>query len=403
VSANNEEWKNPPDNKPEVLAIPLVDLTKASANDENTLLGNRFLCRRGSCLVVGSTGTGKSTLIIQGGICWSVGRPFAGIIPRVPLRILYIQAENDEGDLCEMRDGVLENLKLNRAERAMLKQNFICAFESCRTGGNFIEKTLVPLVTEHSPDVVIIDPALSYIGGNAADQQVVGGFLRNQLNPVLQAHECAAILVHHTNKPNADRDGKQKSSNDWAYAGTGSAEWANWARAILILSAKKDDGIRELRIGKRFRLGWTDAAGKPAFTKLLRQSDEGCGLFYTELTPEESFTEAAKLSAEQKILRDDDLLPAPGLEIAKDYLIARIRERGICGRDRATTAVIWLVGEGYLEEKEVPRARKRPAIHLVGTNKKRNGIDMSVLPVENVIDMPIPDPGGLVLPELKRA
>ena len=35
------------------------------------------------------------------------GRPLFGIVPARPLKSLLIQAENDEGDLAEMRDGVI--------------------------------------------------------------------------------------------------------------------------------------------------------------------------------------------------------------------------------------------------------------------------------------------------------
>jgi hypothetical protein len=119
------------------------------------------------------------------------------------------------------------------------------------------------LLDKYSADLLILDPALSYIGGNANEQEIVGGFLRNNLNPFLQRHNCGVLVVHHTSKPNAERDGKKKIANDFAYAGTGSAEWANWARAVLVLQAKNDDGLRLLQIGKRFRLGWMDAEGKP--------------------------------------------------------------------------------------------------------------------------------------------
>ena len=161
-----------------------------------------------------------------------------------------------------MRDGVLESLELREDERQLLARNFICAFECSRAGAAFGAEVLEPLLQEHSPDLVILDPALSYIGGDANKQEVVGGFLRSVLNPLLVAHDCGVVVVHHTAKPST-RDNGGKLATDYAYAGTGSAEWANWARAVLVLSAKDDNGLRELRIGKRFRLGWKDTAGNP--------------------------------------------------------------------------------------------------------------------------------------------
>jgi hypothetical protein len=355
--------------KPPPIVRKLLDLKRASIDDPNTLLGNRFLCRGAGALLVGSSGIGKSTLVIQKCICWAVGRECFGIKPRGPLKILYVQAENDEGDLCEMRDGVLEHLKLTDKERKTLEKNFICVFESSRTSTEFITQ-LERLLEEHSPDLLILDPALSYIGGDANQQETVGGFLRNLLNPLLQKYNCGVVIVHHTNKPNAKGDDRKKVANDYAYMGTGSAEWANWARAVLILSAKDDNGLRELRIGKRFRLGWKDADLMPCATRLLRQGSEGNSLYYTELSALETILiSPSNVSPFLKVLRSD-VLPKLGEDVQKDILVARITKAKFCGRDRALKEVIpVLIDEGYLKEKEVPRPGARPAIHFVRTDK----------------------------------
>jgi AAA domain len=369
-----------PTKKPAAIVKPLVDLQAAKENDGNTLLGNRFLCRAGGLLFVGSSGIGKSTAVIQMGICWAVGRECFGIRPRQPVKILYVQAENDEGDLCEMRDGVLGKLELTKEELDLLDKNFTCVFESSRAGEELVKDALEPLLENHSPDLLILDPALSYIGGSANEQEIVGGFLRNQLNPLLQKHSCGVLIVHHTNKPNAATDGRKKVANDFAYAGTGSAEWANWARAVLVLSAKNDDGLRTLQIGKRFRLGWVDEDGNPTSAKHLKQSAPGETLFYSELTPEENLLLSSKTSPLMKVLRAPSgyILPAAGEDISKEILVARITEKKICGRDKATKEVIpSLVDQGYLEMKEVPRPGKRPEIHFVRTEKIRGRVSFA--------------------------
>jgi hypothetical protein len=181
--------------EPPPKAVSLLELERPADDDVKTLLGNRFVCRGGGLVLVGSSGIGKSTLVIQAGICWAIGRPCFGIAPQRALKILYIQAENDEGDLCEMRDGVLENLELSEDERKLLARNFICAHECSRSGAAFGAEVLEPLLQEHSPDLVILDPALSYIGGDANKQEVVGGFLRSVLNPLLVAHDCGVVVT----------------------------------------------------------------------------------------------------------------------------------------------------------------------------------------------------------------
>jgi len=368
--------ENLPTGKPDPVVKTLASLQSAKENDGKTLLGNRFLCRGGGLLFVGSSGIGKSTAVIQMGICWSAGRECFGIRPSKPLKILYVQAENDEGDLCEMRDGVLEKLQLKEKELNVFDVNFLCVSESSRAGDELID-AMEPLLEKHSPDLVILDPALSYIGGSANEQETVGGFLRNQLNPLLQKHGCGVLIVHHTNKPNAERDGKRRVANDFAYAGTGSAEWANWARAVLVLSAKNDEGLRTLQIGKRFRLGWIDAVGKPTSIKNLRQSAPGEALFFSELTAEESMRLDSKVPPLTKVLRAPPgrILPEAGKEISQEILIARLTDETggakICGRDTATKQIIpSLLDQGFLERKEVPRRGARPEIHFVRTTKK---------------------------------
>lgn len=360
-----------PNLNPPPFVRQLLDLEHALPNDGNTLLGNRFLCRGGGLLFVGSSGIGKSTAVIQMGICWAVGRPCFGISTHQPLRILYVQAENDEGDLCEMRDGVLAGLELAAEELALLELNFTCVLESTRTGREFVTDVLDPLLAEHRPDLLIIDPALSYIGGAVNEQDVVGGFLRNQLNPLMQKHACGVLIVHHTNKPNADKDSKSRVANDFAYAGSGSAEWANWARAVLVLQAKSDDGIRTLRIGKRFRLGWLDEEGKPVSWKGLRQSEFGQPLFYRELSAEENMERSEKVDPLTKILRAPNILPHPGQYVRKDILVSRITQAKLSGRDKTTKEILpALVDQGYLVEKGRPRSGKRNEVGYERTDKQ---------------------------------
>ena len=365
-----------PTKKPDALVKPLVELQPAKEDDGNTLLGRRFLCRGGGGLFIGHTGIGKSTAIIQVGICWSVGRECFGIPPAGALKILYVQAENDEGDLCEMRDGVLQHLKLTPEEQKSYKCNFICVFESCRAGENFITETLEPLLQKHSPDLVILDPVLAYLGGNASEQQTVGVFLRNLLNPLLQKHKCAALLVHHTPKPYGDGQSKNKPATDFANAGLGSAEWANWARCILVLSARQENGIRQLRVAKRLRLPWKDAAGKPCFTRLLRQNLEGGALYYTELSPEEEMAMDGKLTLLQKF-QQSGILGVPGEEMAKDVFVAKLADENacrfgqVCGIQTAGKQLLpVLMGDGFIEEFEKPRPKARPQKWLRRTKKE---------------------------------
>ena len=76
-------------------------------NDPNNLLGQRWLCCGGSCLFVGQSGIGKSSLAMQMTVSWALGKEVFGIKPVKHLKSLLIQAENDFGDVSEMLRGTV--------------------------------------------------------------------------------------------------------------------------------------------------------------------------------------------------------------------------------------------------------------------------------------------------------
>ena len=333
-------------------------------NDQNTLLGRRFLCCGSAMLFVGSTGIGKSTAVMQACICWAVGRSCFGMRPPRPLRIFVLQAENDEEELAEMRNGIVEALQLSSTERDLLEHGFSIMFENSRTGAELFAE-LEPHLEAFKPDILVIDPALSYIGGDANKQDVVGAFLRNLLAPILGKHQCGCVMVHHTAKPNAAREANSKVANDFAYYGTGSAEWANWPRAVMVLSAKDDHGLRELRAAKRGnRLGWIDASGKPTLTRLIRQNSQGFALYYNEVSLEEAASLDKKTAPIERVLAATNILPRLGDEMAKDKLITEIASPGrpggkICGQNAARKMIEELIKGGVLEPFEQPRKTGR--------------------------------------------
>jgi len=244
---------------PPPAAVPLPALRRpvAGADDPNELIRYRFLCRGGTALLVGPTGAGKSSLAMQMALCFASGRPCLGLEPARPLSVVIIQAENDEGDLAEMRDGVLAGLQWS-AEDALAAQGRVhVATVDDKTGPAFAA-VLGALCAEFTPDMVFMDPAFAYLGGDALAQKEVSPFLRNQILPVVHQHNIGLFIVHHANKPPAG--GQQKAHylpGDFAYLGAGSAEWANVCRAVLALRATEDARVFELRAAKRgFRLRW---------------------------------------------------------------------------------------------------------------------------------------------------
>jgi hypothetical protein len=274
-----EKPKMPP---PRVFAIG--ELETPPKDDPNELIRHRYLCRGSGMLVVGPTGVGKSTFTLQAALCWAVGREHFGLVPARPLRSLIIQSENDHGDLAEMRDGIYAGLNFTERERREANERVLVAREDCRTAAEFCDEVIAPLLEEHQIDILWIDPALAYIGGEANSQKDVGGFLRNHLNPLVHKHNCAVIVVHHTNKPPSGSEKPDWSGSDFAYLGSGSAEWSNWPRAILAMRSLGSHDIYELRAGKRGgRLRWQDEQGERIYSKLIAHAKQD-GFCWREAT-----------------------------------------------------------------------------------------------------------------------
>ena len=373
VGEKEEQPSNPP------VAVSLGDLVRPLENDPNELLKSRYLCKGGSLLLVGPTGVGKSSFAMQTMLLWSLGRPAFGIEPTRPLKSLNIQAENDDGDLAEMRDGVVKGLELLPEQAIEAFNRIKVCREDARTGTAFFENTVRQLLEEHRPDLLWIDPVLAYLGGDASSQEVVSGFLRNQLTPLLREFNCGVVIIHHTNKPPKKNDGNGWSGGDFAYLGAGSAEWANWARAVLALKSTPAQGIFELHAGKRGgHLRWRAPDESRVFSQYIAHSKGEGEIFWRPAT--ESEVESSQ--ARGKTLCTSDLgkvllaIPTTG-SIDKVRVIELCKTRGI-GRDKTAELIKQLIKDGKLHEVLVPRPGARPEVHLA------HGPDPTVKQVEPV-------------------
>lgn len=272
-------------------------------NDPTELLKYRFLYRGAVCLLCGPTGVGKSALLMQAAIYWAVGKAFFGILPgeiyqKQGMRILLVQAENDEGDLAEMRDGVLAGCDdLTDAEKTLARERVkVCT--CCDKSAEAFAEHLGALLTESGPfDLVMVDPAFAYLGGDSNSQKDVSHFMRELLNPLLQKHRVGMVLAHHTNKPLRGKEKDSWAAGDFAYLGAGSAEWINPARAALAIRSVGSENVYEFRAAKRGkRLRWQDANGAPTTVKLIAHDTRPGVICWHEATP----ADAADLEAAAK-------------------------------------------------------------------------------------------------------
>src|SRR5258708_35494589 len=108
----------------DLTVLSLVDFSKMEINERDTLLGDRWLCRGGMAFIVAPSGQGKSVMSIQAAILWACGIDAFGIRPEKPtgLKILIVQAEDDEGDVIEM-SRTINHLGLSEAQKRLVDGN----------------------------------------------------------------------------------------------------------------------------------------------------------------------------------------------------------------------------------------------------------------------------------------
>jgi len=328
----------------------LTDFADLDIDPAKTLLGNRFLCREGGMLFVGPSGVGKSSASVQQDILWSLGQPAFGISPAKPLRIVTIQAENDDGDLTEMTQGIMGGLDLSAEDREQVRKNTFYILEKSKTGPAFM-RLVESVLRRTKPDILRLDPLQSYVGGDTSDPEVMSLFVHTGLNPLLQEYQCAVIVNHHTPKTN-NRDTSKYKSSDWQYAGAGSAVLTNWARAVIIVDPCKDNIslFRFIAAKRAYRIGWKDQNEQGTMFQYFKHAREYGVIFWADASPDE-----VTLSASAPVTKFDLLELVPEKDpIPKEELIAKAKIAGI-GRNKAWQFVNMLCADKDLYIWKVPR------------------------------------------------
>jgi len=278
--------------------------------DPDSVLGSRWLCRGGSSLWVGQSGIGKSSLAMQAGMMWAQARSLFGVAPTKGKRLksLFIQAENDSGDMAEMMQGVLKAYPIpegtSREEFIQeMRKSMIFVRDTIHTSTDFA-RSAAKLIHKYGPDLVWVDPLLSYAGDDISSQKVASQFLRNTLNPIAFDTGICWMLLHHTGKPSTDPKAKAHwTDHDFSYAAFGSSELVNWARAVNVLRSL-GNGNFELRFSKRGKRsglreynphpeGTTDHI--PPFTDVVYLKHAEHAIFWEQIAqPEEVEKQGAK-------------------------------------------------------------------------------------------------------------
>ena len=159
----------------------LADLPDYVPEEENPdiLVKGRWLERGGSAFWISTAGTGKTILAQQLALCFAEGKPFAGLAPLRPLRVLIFQTEDSPTRLGIDRDDITAELSESYPDvdwRATWEK-VIFAKNQGKTGAAFLER-LDELLTEREFDFVILNPFFAFIGGDISQSAYVTPFLR---------------------------------------------------------------------------------------------------------------------------------------------------------------------------------------------------------------------------------
>ena len=372
------DWSKIPVQPPEVITVPeavsLIALGERQPDPNDTLLGHRYLCRKGGMLFVGPSGIGKSSASVQQDILWALGRPAFGIAPARPLTIVTVQAENDDGDLGEMARGVCEALGLTLEDKETVRNRVLYVSERSRVGLRFLAEVIEPLLMKYRPDIIRIDPLLAFLGADINDAEQTAAFLRTGLNPLLEKYDCGAIINHHTPKV-VNRDTKGWRHSDWMYAGAGSADITNWARAILAIDPTHAPHVFRFYAAKRGgRIGWRDENGERIYVRFFCHDTTGAIAWRDGNQDDELEIEALKPRKNGSNKTKDDLyelVPASGV-IPKNTLISRAQEAGI-GLNKARGFLSDLIHSGDLFESRVKRSKTNPQVQISRTLPAEEG------------------------------
>lgn len=307
-------------------------------NDPTTVLGNRWLCKGGSLSIIGQSGIGKSSFLMQMAIMLAIGRPFFGIEVTRPFKCIVMQAENDTGDLSEAFKGITGSMSLSDEEKTLLRSNIKFYRESVKVGETFVKQAR-KLIVHNNADFFFADPLLSFAGGDVSNQEYSSRFLRNWIQPVLMETGVVWVWLHHTGKPKAKEDASAASISDLAYSGLGSSELVNWSREVAVL--RRTDKMKpffELVLTKRGkRAGLKDKDGKSTVIMNLRHAE---GRILWEVNDENTMANFS-LADLQKVI---DIEPTTHLsDPLQSPLVATVMERMRVGMPTAVDVIAHLI------------------------------------------------------------
>lgn len=259
----------------------LADIPEYKPESENPdiLIKGRWLERGGAGIIISTAGTGKSIDGLQKAFCFTEGKPCGGLVPNRPLKILICQTEDSKTRLSIDRPDVTAELTEQYPDIDWRQTYNKIRFLKCsgHVGAdflNFLDERLSRMSPLEKPDVIILNPFMTFVGGQVTDGAFVTPFLRGgEINHVptkglqflLEKHAVGALCYHHTPKPPLSKEEVDKwlKSPFPEYQGAGCADIVNWGRSFISMMKVPDKpGVICMTAGKNgAELGWDHLDG----------------------------------------------------------------------------------------------------------------------------------------------
>jgi archaellum biogenesis ATPase FlaH len=197
------------------------DLLDLQLNEPPNILSGGILPARGSLIITGDSGVGKSLLALEIGLCLSHGLNFGDMQVEKPYRVIIFQAENPTHSLQYRLRRIMEGHGLTSSPNLIITDPRLrVSLQNPRD-----LRKLIGMIEKAQAEIAILDPLSSYHQVNENDNIAIRGVLDN-LTAISHETGCAWTVLHHHGKPSKDRK--------WEFRGASSIrDWCDTMAALI--------------------------------------------------------------------------------------------------------------------------------------------------------------------------
>ena len=215
----------------------LAEITAAPPEEAEFLIEQGILSKGGRLLIAGKPKVGKSIFVdnialsLASGIPFLKGGKFGGFKVDHPTRTLLLDRELSKWALFKRMHALMDG---RPGYRAAMENLLIDHDHLIRLDQKDAYNTLLQLVEQNGAEVVILDTAYKFFGGDVeSSSSLMKGF--EVLDKILHETGCSFILTHHHKK---GQGGGGKANTDIADPDNvaGSFLWTGWPNATILLN-----------------------------------------------------------------------------------------------------------------------------------------------------------------------